>query len=79
MVIVSPPTGDPMASPVSSGGSSRLVSSPTSWPRVIRSAATVQSLSNTRRSLRLVPSSTFMDAKASRSCAGVTMPAWCSP
>ena len=46
MVIVSPPTGEPMASPVSSGGSSRSVSSPTSCPRVIRSAATVQSLNS---------------------------------
>ena len=73
------PTGAPTASPVSSGGENGWLSSPTSCPAVIRAAAVVQSLSRSRRSDRLVPETTFMVPKASRSWAGVAMPAWWVP
>ena len=82
MVTVSPPGGRPIASPVSSGG--RFVAPPTapigpaSSPCVIRSAASVQ---RRRRSTSAARSSvmTSKAAKCRRSCAGVVMPAWCTP
>ena len=77
--MVSRDTGEPTASPVSSGGEYGWVSGPTSCPAVIRAAAVVQSLSRSRRSDRLVPETTFMVPKASRSWAGVAIPAWWLP
>jgi hypothetical protein len=82
MVRVSPDGGSSYASPVSSGGASAMPFiapiGPASRPAVIRRAAAVQSLSIwTSRSRSLVITSNA--TKCSRSCAGVTMPAWCSP
>ena len=82
-VIVSPAGGSPIASPVSSGGRSaraldRRRPRRRRRPRVIRSAASVHACSSATSSSResVVTSNA---AKCSRSCAGVTMPAWCAP
>ena len=78
-VMVSPVGGSPIASPVSSGGAPYGPevgpTSPAPRPRVIRSAATVQSRSSPIRSSResVMRSNA---AKCSRSCIGVMMPAW---
>ena len=80
--MVSPDGGSPMASPVSSGGAAYGPevgpTSPAPSPRLIRSAATVQSCSSPTSSSResVITSNA---AKCSRSCIGVTMPAWRSP
>ena len=80
--MVSPDGGSPIASPVSSGGASYGPevgpTSPAPSPWVIRAAAAVQSCSSPISSSResVVTSNA---AKCSRSCAGVTMPAWWSP
>src|SRR3954454_2512075 len=81
-VRVRPLAGSPSASPVSSGTSywppSTAPTSPASCPAVIRRAAAVQALSiATSSSLSSVITSKA--TKCSRSCAGVTMPAWCAP
>jgi len=78
-VIVRSAGPSPTASPVSSGGTSgSLFSAPAGSPSVIRAAASVHSLISVRRSSG---SSAVMskEAKWSRSCAGVVIPAWCSP
>ena len=81
-VIVSPLAGRPIASPVSSGG--RLLApstgpiSPALSPFVIRSAASVHACSSAISSSRSLVRTSKV-AKCSRSWAGVTMPAWCSP
>ena len=51
---------------------------PTCWPCVIAAAAAVQARSSSTSSAREV-AVTSNDAKCSRSWAGVTIPAWCSP
>ncbi len=79
-VSVSPEAGSPWASPVSVGGASYGVGvlPPTMAPAVIWRAAAVHSFSSATRASREVVV-TSKDAKCSRSCAGVVMPAWCSP
>ena len=79
MVIVSRDTGEPTASPVSTGGAYGCVSWPTSWPAVMSAAAVVHSRSRSRRSAAVAPVTTFSEPNASRSWAGVAMPAWCVP
>src|SRR3954468_151435 len=81
-VSVRPLAGRPSASPVSSGTSywppSTAPTSPASCPAVIRRAAAVQVCSISTSSAR----SSVMTSKATkcnRSCAGVTIPAWCTP
>ena len=81
-VRVRPPGVRPIASPVSSGGTSGAPSvgptGPAGSPWVIRSAAVVHAFSSDTSCARerVVTSNA---AKCSRSWAGVTMPAWCSP
>jgi hypothetical protein len=77
--MVSRETGDPTASPVSTGGAIGSVSSPTSRSAAISAAAPVQARSRSRRSAPEVPETTFMVPNASRSWAGAMMPAWCAP
>ena len=81
-VIVSADAGRPSASPVSLGGASgfRFTAPPgaASAPAVMRSAAVVQRRSRLMTAARstVVRSSA---TKCSRSCAGVMIPAWCTP
>ena len=80
--MVSPDGGSPIASPVSSGGRSAAPwvgpTGPAAAPWVIRSAASVQARSSATSSSR-ESVVTSKAAKCSRSWAGVTIPAWCSP
>jgi hypothetical protein len=67
------------ASPVSSGGASwSVLSVPTGRPAVMRREARVHSCSMPTSSSRSSVSTSY-DANRSRDCAGVTIPAWCSP